>query len=103
MTVTHMTDRLGRSRPVGSVPSMTGVTFPASTSSLRATRSLWFWNLIDGRSCWRTNIDVTMALMTVPMAPPEWPPPFGCSFPVGVSARRVCDNEWLPTLSRMKS
>ena len=44
----------------GKVPAMTGVTAPASTRPLSATRSSWFCVLTVGANCWRTNIDVTM-------------------------------------------
>ena len=53
-----------RVRSSGYVPSITGVTFPASTSSLSASRSAAFWVLTDGLACWRTNMD-TIAVRIV--------------------------------------
>ena len=39
---------------------MTGVTLPASTRPLRATRSSWFCVLTVGLACWRTTIEASM-------------------------------------------
>ena len=82
---------------------MTGVTLPASTSSLRTSRSALFVRL-DGR----------LALLTHEHGHDRDPdhaaelaagvsPPLESSVPVGVSARLVSDMEWSPTLSRMRS
>ena len=46
------------------MPSITGVTFPASTSSTNAARSPAFWNLIDGRPCPRTTIDTSFETLS---------------------------------------
>ena len=82
---------------------MTGVIFPASTRSLRATRSSWFWVLTVGPACCRTTIETSIARMVRPSLPSACPPPFEISVPCGVSARRVSAIEWLPTLSRIRS
>ena len=68
---------------------MTGVTFPASTSAFRATRSSWFCDLTDGLACWRTTIETSIVRIVRPSLPSAWPPPFEMSVPSGVSARRV--------------
>ena len=47
----------------GYVLSMTGLTLPASMSSLRTTRSSCFGNERNGRPCWRTNSDKTNYLV----------------------------------------
>ena len=65
---------------------MTGVTLPASISSLRATRSSWFVDMRKFPSFWLPNWNSTAArTIRPPLAIQRWskPPPFGTSVPVG--------------------
>ena len=85
---------------------MTGVTFPASISSLRTSRSSWFSLAMNVFSVWPMNRDSTSARTWRSLPPSQRPlvsPPAMTSVPVRRERPPQAASDAFPPMSRMTS